>query len=85
MGLLVLPNVPSPPAIHSCTSSKLRVKLELSGITLTTVSLNNLSLDPLLMIVIVSQYCDGLRGAMVVYDPADPHLHLYVVVFDITF
>ncbi|RXW19659.1 hypothetical protein EST38_g6210 [Candolleomyces aberdarensis] len=25
----------------------------------------------------LSQYCDGLRGAMVVYDPADPHRHLY--------
>lgn len=24
-----------------------------------------------------TQYCDGLRGAMVVYDPADPHLSLY--------
>ncbi|TEB36895.1 laccase 2 precursor [Coprinellus micaceus] len=26
-----------------------------------------------------SQYCDGLRGAMVVYDPNDPHLDLYDV------
>ncbi|RXW15277.1 hypothetical protein EST38_g10573 [Candolleomyces aberdarensis] len=25
----------------------------------------------------LSQYCDGLRGAMVVYDPADPHRRLY--------
>ena len=24
-----------------------------------------------------SQYCDGLRGAMVVYDPNDPHASLY--------
>ncbi|KAF9459177.1 laccase 1 [Collybia nuda] len=24
-----------------------------------------------------TQYCDGLRGAMVVYDPMDPHKHLY--------
>ncbi|KAG5652312.1 Acyl-coenzyme A oxidase 2 [Sphagnurus paluster] len=24
-----------------------------------------------------TQYCDGLRGAMVVYNPADPHLSLY--------
>jgi hypothetical protein len=23
------------------------------------------------------QYCDGLRGVLVVYDPADPHLGLY--------
>jgi len=27
--------------------------------------------------VIATQYCDGLRGAMVVYDPQDPHLPLY--------
>ncbi|KAF5380268.1 hypothetical protein D9757_008201 [Collybiopsis confluens] len=25
------------------------------------------------------QYCDGLRGAMVIYDPYDPHKHLYDV------
>ena len=24
-----------------------------------------------------NQYCDGLRGAMVVYDPEDPHRRLY--------
>jgi len=27
--------------------------------------------------LIATQYCDGLRGAMVVYDPQDPHLPLY--------
>ncbi|KAJ3530214.1 hypothetical protein NMY22_g8668 [Coprinellus aureogranulatus] len=27
----------------------------------------------------VSQYCDGLRGAMVVYDPTDPHRNRYDV------
>ncbi|KAJ7097240.1 laccase [Mycena belliarum] len=26
-----------------------------------------------------TQYCDGLRGAMVVYDPVDPHRHRYDV------
>lgn len=26
-----------------------------------------------------NQYCDGLRGALVVYDPEDPHLGLYDV------
>ncbi|PPQ63102.1 hypothetical protein CVT24_005813 [Panaeolus cyanescens] len=26
-----------------------------------------------------TQYCDGLRGAFVVYDPYDPHKHLYDV------
>jgi FtsP/CotA-like multicopper oxidase with cupredoxin domain len=24
-----------------------------------------------------NQYCDGLRGAMVIYDPDDPFAHLY--------
>ena len=24
-----------------------------------------------------TQYCDGLRGPLVVYDPNDPHRHLY--------
>jgi Multicopper oxidase len=24
-----------------------------------------------------NQYCDGLRGAMVIYDENDPHKHLY--------
>ncbi|PPQ94706.1 hypothetical protein CVT25_009561 [Psilocybe cyanescens] len=26
-----------------------------------------------------TQYCDGLRGPMVIYDPKDPHKHLYNV------
>ena len=25
------------------------------------------------------QYCDGLRGPMVIYDPDDPHAELYDV------
>ena len=24
-----------------------------------------------------TQYCDGLRGPLVVYDPNDPYKHLY--------
>ena len=28
---------------------------------------------------IMTQYCDGLRGVLVVYDPQDPHAHLYDV------
>ncbi|KAF7344051.1 Laccase A [Mycena venus] len=31
-----------------------------------------------------TQYCDGLRGAMVVYDPNDPHISLYDVDNDAT-
>lgn len=26
-----------------------------------------------------TQYCDGLRGPLIIYDPADPHAHLYDV------
>jgi iron transport multicopper oxidase len=26
-----------------------------------------------------TQYCDGLRGPIVVYDPNDPHMSLYDV------
>ena len=25
------------------------------------------------------QYCDGLRGALVIYDPLDPYRHMYDV------
>ncbi|KAJ3513770.1 hypothetical protein NLJ89_g2769 [Agrocybe chaxingu] len=42
--------------------SPLRTKLEPSGTTL---------------IIVATQYCDGLRGALVVYDDNDPHAHLY--------
>ncbi|KAJ7289255.1 yellow laccase [Mycena rebaudengoi] len=31
-----------------------------------------------------TQYCDGLRGAFVVYDPSDPHRHLYDIDDDST-
>ena len=24
-----------------------------------------------------NQYCDGLRGPMIIYDPEDPHMSLY--------
>ena len=26
-----------------------------------------------------TQYCDGLRGPLIIYDPHDPHKHLYDV------
>ena len=28
---------------------------------------------------IATQYCDGLRGPLVIYDPADPYAHMYDV------
>ncbi|KAA1478071.1 laccase T2 copper depleted [Dentipellis sp. KUC8613] len=33
---------------------------------------------------IATQYCDGLRGPLVIYDPEDPHAHLYDVDDDST-
>jgi hypothetical protein len=33
----------------------------------------------LLMFHTATQYCDGLRGAFVVYDPNDPHKDHYTV------
>ncbi|KAJ7584057.1 laccase [Mycena floridula] len=33
---------------------------------------------------LATQYCDGVRGPLVVYDPADPHLSLYDVDDDTT-
>ena len=30
-------------------------------------------------ILIATQYCDGLRGAFILYDPDDPHQGLYDV------
>ena len=29
------------------------------------------------------QYCDGLRGPLIIYDPNDPFKYLYVVTFDL--
>jgi hypothetical protein len=74
----VLPNAQLRQETRSCTDSNLKTRRELSGITPTIVSLRLLpSSSSELTVGIVSQYCDGLRGAMVVYDPNDPHLSLY--------
>ncbi len=31
------------------------------------------------MIPLATQYCDGLRGPFIIYDPEDPHADLYDV------
>jgi hypothetical protein len=84
-GLMVLrasPNAQLRRETHSCTGSKLRTRQARSGIIRTTVSLKAHSpVFSRLMkgdVRTVSQYCDGLRGPIVVYDPNDPHLSLYV-------
>ena len=33
--------------------------------------------DLTLICRLATQYCDGLRGALIVYDAFDPHKHLY--------
>jgi hypothetical protein len=49
-----------------------------SGIIPTTApSQYNTVLSLLFSEVTLFRYCDGLRGAIVVYDPLDPHRLLY--------
>lgn len=77
MDLLALPNAQSPQITRSSTSSIL-LKLGRFGTILTMVMQRvvkmRLSLIPL---TLGAQYCDGMRGALVVYDPEDPQKTLY--------
>jgi hypothetical protein len=78
---LALPNARLHLEIHSCTVSKLKTRQVHSGTTPTIVSLEGQSSVFFTDSIdgwVESQYCDGLRGAIVVYDPNDPHLSLYV-------
>lgn len=69
--------------MHSFMTLGCTTKLEHSGITLTYVCAK--SVEPLtastsdifslLFFPTATQYCDGLRGAFVVYDILDPHRH----------
>ncbi len=36
-------------------------------------------LEKIIMIPLATQYCDGLRGPFIIYDPEDPHADLYDV------
>jgi hypothetical protein len=75
----VLLNAPSHPDTPFCMNSHLQTRLELSGITRTTVS-DFFSIFRSILAYGISpgtQYCDGLRGAMAVYDPHDPHRSKY--------
>jgi iron transport multicopper oxidase len=33
--------------------------------------------EPPAHVLTATQYCDGLRGALILYDPSDPHQNLY--------
>jgi hypothetical protein len=58
--------------------SRRRAKLVLFGTTLICVSHESpLTVSLLAHSLTASQYCDGLRGAFILYDPDDPHKKLY--------
>jgi len=69
-------NVPLHRETHLCTSSA-PSKLERFGTTLISVSF--LSVFPFPFVAgqtgnaLGEQYCDGIRGGLVVYDPEDPN------------
>jgi hypothetical protein len=64
---------------RSSTTFKRLAKLAPSGITPIFVSHNSGRESFLTHFRTASQYCDGLRGAFVLYDPDDPHKDLYDV------
>lgn len=62
----------------SCTSSRSPTKQEHSGTIHITVRYKIFDFGDMLMLLSpATQYCDGLRGAMVVYDTLDPHRSRY--------
>ncbi len=72
-------NVLLPRETRSCISSTPQTRLEHFGTTLIYVSTNGLFPFPELISESATQYCDGLRGPFIIYDPDDPHAGLYDV------
>ncbi|KAG6819300.1 hypothetical protein H0H93_013218 [Arthromyces matolae] len=66
---------------RSCINFRFRIRLVPSGITLITVGtfLRGRGRYSDHFRPTATQYCDGLRGAIVVYDPKDPYLSMYDV------
>lgn len=62
--------------VHFSTNSLHRWQ-EHFGITLTTVSWLTCIMEKHNLPSPATQYCDGMRGALIVYDPTDPHKNLY--------
>lgn len=61
-------------ATHLCTNSVRETSQELSGtIRISVGGFGHLSLWSTFWYDIATQYCDGLRGAIIVYDPEDPY------------
>ena len=76
MVLLESLNVQSFLAIRSCINSPSQTRQERFGIIHITVEFKfNLLTQIELKTVCctATQYCDGLRGALVIYDPDDPY------------
>ena len=80
MELVELRNVQYLPEIHSSMSSQQLTKLVPSGIIpiVVRVPLCYSFIQSLILIPSATQYCDGLRGPLVIYDSDDPYLSEYV-------
>jgi len=76
MAQLAWINAQLPQETLSNISLKLEPRQEPFGIILIIVRISLLFFDMnrIIDVPIATQYCDGLRGAMVVYDPNDPNL-----------
>ena len=79
-GRMVLSGLPSARSfleILSCMNSLSPDKPARSGIILIMVRVHRQFVDQTSkQAITVTQYCDGLRGPLVIYDPNDPHKHL---------
>jgi iron transport multicopper oxidase len=74
------PNAPSHRGTHFYMTFVYQIRRGHSGTIRMTVSLYpSYSIDNLSSFKPATQYCDGLRGAFIVYDPYDPHRLLYDV------
>jgi hypothetical protein len=72
-------NVLLPRTTRFSTIFKRLARLALFGITLICVSHKSSKCQFRVRahVLTATQYCDGLRGAFVLYDPYDPHKSLY--------
>lgn len=82
LGRMVQLASPSVPSLLSPATRMIltfRMRQAPSGTTLTWVGFQvvRTSVSMLLKLSVGVQYCDGLRGPIVVYDPSDPHAALY--------
>lgn len=78
MALLVSPSALSLLEIPFCIISEFRIKQEHFGTIHITVCPQGDYLWLHSNVATATQYCDGLRGALVVYDPNDPHRSMWV-------